>query len=912
MSIILLKHVSRVVVIAVTLMTLLSATTHSQGNVPSTAPTVPAQAAKQNSKLSQLIQKQMELNAARAEKLEQFKLEEKKLEKELKSKQSQLKRIEEEFDLTQQRLIQFLYTEEVGITLRQQRKLIPNLYSYRRESGQRPISMIEVRGALIDLQNESYELKDLDAAAKKIFQSFGPFSEQEVSSHKDQMRTLLSTRRSLIKKLQAVYRSCLKTLQALELTEKQLVTVINVYSEFLDTRLMWTRGSKAIGLEDLQNLAPALGWFVSLRRWVEVLQDIGTSFAHGPIWWILSLLFAGLLLAGKPLAGRKLAEIAENVGDVHKDSFLFTLRAMLMTICLAAGWPFLMGFVGTKLIALPTAQDFTRAVGTGLMASAMILAKIGLVYHICRSNGLAEVHFKWRDTTRLTLQKNLRWLLWVALPLGFLVFAVKAEDNAQFTDSLGRLAFMLTMITLSVFLVRVIRSLSGVVSLSNKGHDSNWPVQYSFIMLTLSGAMPFVLVLFAAMGYYYTTLSLFLHIRDTVWLAIGLILANDLAYRWLFIARRRLAFEKAERKREMLLARQKEERPPEAGVEGEPIIVEEPEMDLVQIDEQTKSLRRTVIMFSSLLGLWLIWGSVFPALEYIGDIHLWSYRTELDGVTKTVPITLINLATAILVLVITVILNKNMPGALEITLLKRMPLAPGTGYAVTTVCRYIIIVIGIIVAFRIIGITWSSLQWLVAALGVGLGFGLQEIVANFVSGLIILFERPFRVGDVVTVGDTSGTITHIRIRTTTITDWDRRELIVPNKDFITGKVTNWSLSDPITRIVVPVGIVYGSDTTLAEKLLMKVARENQNVLNRPEPSAYFLGFGDNSLNFELRVFIPDPLMRFKITHDLHQAINREFKKAGLVIAFPQRDVHLDTTAPLEVRVVPDLQGEGRL
>jgi potassium efflux system protein len=197
---------------------------------------------------------------------------------------------------------------------------------------------------------------------------------------------------------------------------------------------------------------------------------------------------------------------------------------------------------------------------------------------------------------------------------------------------------------------------------------------------------------------------------------------------------------------------------------------------------------------------------------------------------------------------------------------------------------------------------------LIAALGVGLGFGLQEIVANFISGLIILFERPYRVGDVVTVGDIMGVISRIQIRATTITDWDRRELIVPNKDFITGRLINWTLSDAITRIRVPVGIAYGSDTGLAEKLLLKVASENPKVRKDPPPLALFQGFGDNSLNFDLRVFVSELGDRLPVLHELHMAIDREFRKAGIAIAFPQRDVHLDAAEPLHVRVMSDQNG----
>ena len=182
---------------------------------------------------------------------------------------------------------------------------------------------------------------------------------------------------------------------------------------------------------------------------------------------------------------------------------------------------------------------------------------------------------------------------------------------------------------------------------------------------------------------------------------------------------------------------------------------------------------------------------------------------------------------------------------------------------------------------------------------------LQEVVANFICGLIVLFERPFRVGDTVTIGDISGTVSRIRIRATTVVDWDRKELIVPNKEFIVGRLINWSLSDKYIRIRIPVGIAYGSDTALADKLLLKAAQDHPQVLDDPEASAFFLGFGDNCLNFELRAFINEPLDRVRVISDLHRAIDNAFREAKIEISFPQRDVHLDQNGPLEVRVLQE-------
>jgi potassium efflux system protein len=256
------------------------------------------------------------------------------------------------------------------------------------------------------------------------------------------------------------------------------------------------------------------------------------------------------------------------------------------------------------------------------------------------------------------------------------------------------------------------------------------------------------------------------------------------------------------------------------------------------------------------------------------------------------PITLADLILAGLVLLLTSVATRNFPAVLEIAVLQRLPMDAGSRYATTTISRYVITAIGVVVAFGVIGLGWSQIQWLVAALGVGLGFGLQEIFANFISGLIILFERPIRVGDTVTVGDVSGTVSRIRIRATTITDWDRKELIVPNKEFITGQLINWTLSDPITRITVKVGIAYGSDTALAHRVMLETAQANERVLESPRPKIFFVGFGDSSLDFEIRVYVRSVEERFAVIHELHMAIDQGLRKHGIEIPFPQRDLHL--------------------
>ena len=166
-----------------------------------------------------------------------------------------------------------------------------------------------------------------------------------------------------------------------------------------------------------------------------------------------------------------------------------------------------------------------------------------------------------------------------------------------------------------------------------------------------------------------------------------------------------------------------------------------------------------------------------------------------------------------------------------------------------------------------------------------LGFGLQEIFANFVSGIIILFERPVRIGDTITLGEFSGTVSKIRIRATTVTDFDRKEIIIPNKAFVTERLINWSLSDTVTRVIVRVGVAYGSDLELTRQLLLQAAQQSERVMQDPEPIIYFLNFGASTLDHELRFYVQELGDRNPTIDELNRRIDQLFKEHGIEIAF---------------------------
>ncbi|MGP1946772.1 MAG: mechanosensitive ion channel domain-containing protein, partial [Arsenophonus sp. ER-LPS3-MAG3] len=306
---------------------------------------------------------------------------------------------------------------------------------------------------------------------------------------------------------------------------------------------------------------------------------------------------------------------------------------------------------------------------------------------------------------------------------------------------------------------------------------------------------------------------------------------------------------------------------------GEGLIdIEESTIDLDIISAQSLGLVRSILTMIALVSLILIWSEIHSAFSFLENIRLWNVTTTINGVDSIQYITLSSLFITILIIIITAQLIRNLPALLELALLQHLDLTPGTGYAITTLTKYTIALIGSLVGFSMLGIEWSKVQWLIAAMGVGLGFGLQEIFTNIISGLMILFEKPIRIGDTVTIRDLTGSITKINTRATTLTDWDRKEIIVPNKAFITEQFINWSLSDTITRIVLTISTSAEIDSSKISKILLNAAKKTSMILTNPEPEVYLVDLEQGIQIFELRIYVAEMGHRMPARHEVHQNI----------------------------------------
>jgi potassium efflux system protein len=507
-----------------------------------------------------------------------------------------------------------------------------------------------------------------------------------------------------------------------------------------------------------------------------------------------------------------------------------------------------------------------------------------------RKGGFAVTQFQWPAAITQPLTRSMWWTEFTVLPLFFFwrIFDGQTEVTPQLAASAQLLFIAMTAIA-SLVLWRLIHPRSGLAAIALAEHPGGWLQNLRWLWHPLIAAIPLALGVLAAFGYSYSAAVLALRLYRTIWLLIVAGVLLGFLLKWLSVSRGRLLLKQ-------LRERSAPQSDPQAtGVEGEGVeIVDETQPDLSAINDQTRRLIIATLVFFVLFGVYLTWSPVLPALQFLQRFTLWPIEDASGEISY---ITLANVLAALPLVVVTVVLFRNLPGLLETTLLQRLPLENAVRYAITTLVSYAIAGVGIVATALTLGLRWDSIQWLVAGLGVGLGFGLQEIFANFISGIILLFEQPIRVGDIVTVDSTTGVVSRIRMRATTITNWDRQEYVVPNRDFITGRLTNWTLTDSTNRVVINVGVAYGSDTARACQILQELCAQNNHVLEEPAPLITFEGFGDSTLNLVLRFYLPTLDNRLGVIHQMHTAIHDRFNAEGIEIAFPQRDLHVRSLPP---------------
>ncbi|MBE8596507.1 miniconductance mechanosensitive channel MscM [Xenorhabdus sp. BG5] len=582
---------------------------------------------------------------------------------------------------------------------------------------------------------------------------------------------------------------------------------------------------------------------------------------------------------------------SNRIGKVTQDHFSLTMRTVFWSVVAALPLPMLWSAIG---YGLQNAWQYpmATAIGNGVRETTPVLWIFMLSAAFAHPNGLFIAHFRWPEERIKRAMRFYRLSIFLIVPLMMALITFNHYKDQDFIATLGRLCFIMLCISLSLVTSSLKRA--GIPLYMDK-HGSGENIVSSVLWWILLSA-PILAALASILGYLQTSQALLGRLETSVAIWFFLLVIYHIVRRWMLIQRRKIAFERAKQRRaEILAQRAKSEEDSgniNSSIEGS-IEIEEPVIDLDAISAQSLGLVRSILTMIALVSLILLWSELHSAFSFLENIRLWDVSTTINGVDSVQPITLGSVLIAILVIVITTQLVRNLPALLELALLQHLVLTPGTGYAITTLTKYSITLIGGLVGFSLVGIEWSKIQWLIAAMGVGLGFGLQEIFTNIISGLIILFEKPIRIGDTVTIRGLTGSITKINTRATTLSDWDKKEIIVPNKAFITEQFINWSLSDTITRIVLTIPVPTDVDSANATDILMSAAKSSPFILDNPMPEVYLVDLQQGIQIYELRAYAAEMGHRMPARHEVHQHILQEFRKHDITLPFPPFQARVD-------------------
>ncbi len=553
------------------------------------------------------------------------------------------------------------------------------------------------------------------------------------------------------------------------------------------------------------------------------------------------------------------------------------LKCLLIGLASAAAWPSYLALIAASVLAAPWPRELAWPIATAWLglAASLLVANVGQVAFGTR--GWAEEMFAapkgvTRQLRRVAITVAVAGLALV-LPEVILNGGMIAPGGRPVSaPSLGRLLILGFELTCWILAYRLLRPSSPLLEWLAEA-----PSRMGRLGRNRQVVAPAVLVALAlivgldALGYRFTARRLSLGglsslaLMGACWVAHRLLLRliDHHGWRW-----KKATTEPAATPSLATTAPDGGDRPEDA----------------------VRKLRKLALAFVTLVGTlgaaW-IWNVDLVLFRYVGGQTLWTVGDKAVCVG--------DVAKMLVALLITAGAWRNLNAFFTVAVFPRMPDDPGIRFAVVTLCRYLVLAVGLLSGLSAVHLGLEKIGVVLAALGVGLGFGLQEIVSNFVSGIILLLERPIRVGDLVTVSSMTGRVDRINIRATTIINGDNQSMIVPNRQFITGNLVNWTHADKIVRVVIKLNVALGTDPDRVTDLLLAIAHDDPDVLNNPVPVAQLDSIGDAALIFFLYIFVPEPSVMGRARHRVNATIQKRFETAGIVIPLPIHEVRVHST-----------------
>jgi potassium efflux system protein len=801
---------------------------------------------------------------------------------------TQADQFERELRLIERKLEILGMTKTVGEILREQVVGLPTIKS----TNKRLAAIAELSGnsslRQMELRDMRRQLADMQAYIDRI-----PVDQDAAANTqlKEDLTKLALSRRELVKGAIDTESTYSRTLADLDFSVHRLANAVEHYRGFISERLLWVQSRDSISWSLFTELPGQLSETFSPQRWYSLTKWYVQSVLSSPPILFLFLIIVILAYFTSALKVR-LTATGNSVGIVRIDSFLATAKSLLYTLILMLRWPLLIVAIALPFNDHQSDMPLPPALFDAFIRTSVYYIGMEFLRYLLHPRGLLEAHFRWPALRVSILRKRVVTFEQSFLPAAFIGILFLHLYPTDVGGSMATIAVITMLLSLAYFFYRLPHFVQGKMDHLFIDQQVRLHRSWGSLARTVLAWAPLAMIVAVFFGYTYTAIEFSVLLMQSVALFVVMLLLYELGTRWLRITRRRLRLKMQQE------SAKTNDTGEEATIEDDTL---EHDPELLG-DEGTKFLN-AMLLIGSVFGLAVVWSDVFPALGILDSIELWQSSDVVNGQNLVVSTTLGDAFAALVISLLGWIIIRRLPGLLEILLRRSMEVGAASAYAFATVVKYSLTAVVVISVLSILGGNWSQIQWAVAALSLGIGFGLQEIVANFISGIIILFEQPIRVGDTVTVGDTTGIVTKIHMRATTIRDWDRRELLVPNKEFVTGRLLNWSLSDPITRLHIELGVAYGTDMDEAMAIVCKAATQHPLILDDPAPFVTFDEFGDNSLNISLRCYLEELEKRLSTASAIRLEINRTLKAANICVSFPQRDVHLDTKGPLDIRLV---------
>ena len=734
-------------------------------------------------------------------------------------------------------------------------------------------SISNVRVNLFEYSQQRDELYNIDDYVRNLTHNLEePLTSEENSA----LNNILKERQKLLDEIIKSLNSQLNLSITIENNQRQALAIGDALQRKLQQQSFWVNSNNPIDFAWLKAF-PALAFAeVGVLTDYVGIENVQPNLLSTVLFTSIFLLIALLINWKKSAIKDRLASLASRVNTLTNDSHWLTPEAMFWTVLLALPST-LMFFTAYNAIGFLFFND-PIAIGHWGGRVTLYWWFFATVLSLLRPNGLAFRHFGMPQESNRIFQRIIKQSIWIVGLLLVSSIPSQIDEIGYLNDAIGQVMSIIAL-ALCLFVVRPLlnRAIREYQKAKKEEGATNTSISLFRLLRLILVIVPISLIILIILGYYYTAVYLITHLLNSYFVILLWVFGRYFAYRFVAISARRLAYRRLQDKRRKL-----REQVLENGTK------EDETIKLSVVNQQIYRVTDLIGWVVLFVSLYVIWSDLISVAYYLDGVILW----ESNEGNQVESVTLLNLMRASLYVVITYVLIKNITGILEVTVFSKIPLSKGTPQTIITMLTYVIVTFGSVSAFSALGISWTKIQWIFTALSVGLGFGVREIFGSFVSGSILLFERPIRVGDKVTVGQYTGIITKIRLRSTTLLNSDHMEVVLPNQAFVTDRFINWTLNNTITRLQIFFKVSYDTDLDLMQRLLLQAVNEAPKVLSEPKVEINMLHFGDNALEHELLVFVGELGDRIETMNFLQYRINQLFRENGIRFALNQLDVHL--------------------